>query len=69
MLENPEILVKMVHESGAHSTDMQSEESVEHLCNKCKEYAANWKPEAEALWEKHHFVQKGYCNYKKKDAE
>ena len=69
MLENPEILVKMVHESGAHSTDMQSEESVEHLCDKCKEYAANWKPEAEALWEKHHFVQKGYCNYKKKDAE
>ena len=59
MLENPEILVKMVHESGAHSTDMQSEESVEHLCDKCKEYAANWKPEAEALWEKHHFVQKG----------
>ena len=48
---------------------MQSEESVEHLCDKCKEYAANWKPEAEALWEKHHFVQKGYCNYKKKSAE
>lgn len=67
MLENPEILEKMVKETGAHSTDMQSEEPVEHLCGKCKEYAANWKPEAEALWEKHHFVQKGYSNYKKRE--
>lgn len=66
MLENPDILVKMVHETGAHSTDLQSEENVEHLCDKCREYAENWKPEAEALWEKQHFVQKGYCNYKKK---
>ncbi|QNM04816.1 radical SAM protein [Qiania dongpingensis] len=66
MLENPEILEQMVRETGAHSTDLQSEEPVEHLCEKCREYAAEWKPEAEALWEKHHFEQKGYCNYKNK---
>ena len=36
MLENPELLEKMVHETGAHSTDLQSPESVEHLCEKCK---------------------------------
>ena len=66
MLENPEILERMVKETGAHSTDMQSEEPVEHLCSKCRDYAENWKPEAETLWEKHHYVQKGYTNYKKK---
>ena len=44
MLENPELLQKMVHETGAHSTDLQSPESVEHLCEKCKSYAANWQP-------------------------
>ena len=31
MLENPEFIEKMVHETGAHSTDPQSPESVEHL--------------------------------------
>ena len=64
MLENPELLQKMVRETGAHSTDLMSEESAEHLCGKCRHYAEEWGPEAEALWEKHHFVPKGYCNYK-----
>ena len=52
MLENPEMLQMMVEKSGAHSTDMQSPESAEHLCGKCEEYAANWAPEADRLWEK-----------------
>ena len=45
----------MVAQSGAHSTDLESPESAEHLCEKCKAYAACWKPEAEKLWaeEKH----------------
>ena len=51
MLENPDMLVKMVHESGAKSTDLESPESVEHLCDKCKDYATCWAPEAEKLWE------------------
>ena len=50
MLENPELLQKMVHETGAHSTDLQSPESVEHLCEKCKSYAANWQPTADEIW-------------------
>lgn len=50
MLENPDILRKMVRESNAHSTDPQSPESVEHLCSKCDQYAAHWKPSAEAIW-------------------
>jgi hypothetical protein len=35
MLENPEKLRAMVNKAGAHSTDPQSPESVEHLCAKC----------------------------------
>ena len=50
MLENPERLRKMVAESGAHSTDPMSPESVEHLCAKCDQYAAQWKPVADELW-------------------
>ena len=52
MLENPERLRKMVADSGAHSTDPMSLESVEHLCSKCDQYAAHWAPEAERLWKK-----------------
>ena len=31
--------VKHKVETGAHSTDLQSPDSVEHLCGKCAEYA------------------------------
>ena len=51
MLENPEKLREMVHHTGAHSTDLQSPESVDHLCDKCASYAQSWEPEAERLWE------------------
>ena len=50
MLENPEKLREMVHRTGAHSTDLQSPESVDHLCDKCTSYAQCWKPEADRLW-------------------
>ena len=50
MLENPEKLRAMVEASGAHSTDMQSPETADHLCAKCDAYAACWKPAADALW-------------------
>jgi len=50
MLENPECIQKMVKETGAHSTDPMSPESVEHLCSKTCGYAACWKEKADALW-------------------
>lgn len=50
MLENPELLRKMVHDTGAHSTDLQSPESVDHLCDKCASYAQRWSPQADRLW-------------------
>ncbi len=51
MLENPEKLREMVAKTGAHSTDLQSPETVEHLCGKCDSYARCWQPTAEKLWE------------------
>ena len=50
MLENPEKLRAMVAQSGAHSTDMQSPETAEHLCAKCDAYAVCWRPVADDLW-------------------
>ena len=64
MLENPELLEKMVHETGAHSTDLQSPESVDHLCDKCKSYAANWQPTADEIWSHHKIRESRYENYK-----
>lgn len=70
MLENPEILQQMVHETGAKSTDLQSPETVEHLCGKCAEYARNWQPCAEELWgqkEHHEHKYENYKNWKPKE--
>ena len=50
MLENPEILQRIVHETHVKSTDLQSPESVEHLCGKCIDYADNWKEKADEIW-------------------
>ena len=54
MLENPEILQKMVEETGAVSTDLMQPESAEELCGKCAQYAENWSPTADRLWEETH---------------
>lgn len=51
MLENPDKLREMVEKTGARSTDLQSPESVEHLCDKCQGYAQSWAPTAQRLWE------------------
>ena len=50
MLENPEALRTMVKKTGAVSTDYQSPESVDHLCDKTTPYAEGWKGTAEGLW-------------------
>ena len=54
MLENPDLLPEMVKRSGARSTDLEAPESAEHLCEKCKAYAACWQPTAEQLWDEEH---------------
>ena len=65
MLENPEFLQKMVHETGAHQTNMESPETVEHLCNKCKAYADEWKGHADKIWAEEAHKTPQYTNYKK----
>ncbi|MCI7812767.1 MAG: radical SAM protein [Lachnospiraceae bacterium] len=50
MLENPEKLRAMVKDTGAVSTDYQSPESVDHLCDKTALYAEKWTPKADELW-------------------
>ena len=54
MLENPERLRELVKKTGAHSTDLQSPESADHLCDKCVRYAECWKPTADRLWQQSH---------------
>ena len=54
MLENPEKLRAMVKATGAVSTDYESPESVDHLCDKTTPYADNWMPKSEELWDKCH---------------
>ena len=51
MLENPECLRKIVHETGAKSTDLLAPEDVETLCARCDKYAAAWAPEGQKLWD------------------
>lgn len=50
MLENPDMLRKMVAQSGAKSTDLIVAESADELCSKCDCYAAAWAPKAEEIW-------------------
>ena len=59
------LLRKMVNESGAKSTDLQSPEAVEHLCGKCHTYAKDWETVASELWESKDHKKPRYENYKK----
>lgn len=68
MLENPEILQQMAESAGAKSTDLQSPESVTHLCGKCEAYAKEWKPEAERLWEERKEEKRQIEKEKQKDS-
>ncbi|MDO4617874.1 MAG: radical SAM protein [Lachnospiraceae bacterium] len=67
MLENPELIKKMVHESGAHSTDLESPEEVEHLCEKCEHYAEHWGKAADQIWAEQKHKDPKYTNYKKEN--
>ena len=60
MLENPELLQKMVAETGAHSTDLESPETAAHLCSKCTEYAKIWEPYADKVWAEEVHKEKEY---------
>ena len=49
-LKSPIFMRAMVKETGAVSTDYQSPESVDHLCDKTTPYAQQWENTAQTLW-------------------
>ena len=63
MLENPELIKRMVEETGAHNTDLEEHESVDELCNKCKKYAEQWTPVADRIWSEKEHTPQPYQNY------
>ncbi len=63
MLENPQCLRQMIEETGAHQTNLESPETVEHLCGKCDAYAKEWAPAAEEYWSTHTHPKREYGNY------
>ena len=67
MLENPELLKKMVADTGAHSTEFLEPESADELCAKCSKYAMMWKPKAGELWANNPHHKQYYENYKKEN--
>ena len=69
MLENPEILQELVQKTNAHSTDLESPETVEHLCEKCTAYAAKWAPAADEIWCKTEHKERRYQNYAPENRE
>ena len=69
MLENPALLREMIARTGAHQTNLESPESVEHLCAKCDAYAQNWAPVAEEYWQTHTHAQHDYENYSQEKRE
>ena len=69
MLENPQLLRQIVNETGAYGTNEESEESVEHLCSKCDDYAAEWAPVADEVWASQEHKPKSYEGYSKLHTE
>lgn len=69
MLENPQLLREMVKATGAHQTNLESPEDVDHLCAKCDDYAAKWAPAAEEIWNSKEHKRPKYENYTKEKRE
>ncbi|MGX8728955.1 MAG: SPASM domain-containing protein, partial [Lachnospiraceae bacterium] len=63
MLENPDLLRAMVKKTGAHQTNLESAESVDHLCDKCDEYAKTWASDAKEIWDSQPHKRPSYENY------
>lgn len=51
VLDNPGKLTKMVDETGAHSTDLQSPERACDYCDRCIPTAERWAPVAKEIWD------------------
>ncbi len=56
VMDNPGAIKKIVEESGAKSTDIQSPEKVEDLFNKTVDVARRWKETADKMAAEHGFI-------------
>lgn len=54
MLEKPDKLREIIAKTGAQSSNLEGEETVEVLCGRCDAYAKRWSPTADRLWELDH---------------
>ena len=54
MLENPDKLREIIAKTGAKSSNLEGEETVEMLCSRCDRYAQEWVATADKLWEIDH---------------
>ena len=50
-VENPDILRRIIKETGAKSTDHLINEDVDELCDKCVDFSKAWAPVAKELWD------------------
>ncbi len=63
MLENPGQLKQMVEATGAHQTNEESPEEVDHLIAKTVPYAKAWQPVADRIWAEEKHKKPVYENY------
>lgn len=69
MLENPQLLRQIVEATGAHQTNLESPESVDHLCEKCDAYSKEWAPVADKIWAEQSHKRPAYENYTEEKKE
>lgn len=58
LLDNPDALMEIIEQSGAHSTDMEAPEDVCRLCAKTAGAAELWAKRADELWRQREGVSK-----------
>ncbi|MCG0278525.1 MAG: radical SAM protein [Thermanaeromonas sp.] len=54
LIDCPEMLQEIVHESGAYCTQLHDKESVDEFAAKLKPYAQEWGRLADSIWEEKH---------------
>lgn len=66
LLDNPDALAEMVHETGAKSTDYTHPEDVDELTSKTREAAAAWAEKSAPIW---HASPKGRLSDRLKETQ
>ena len=53
----------MVKETKAKNTNLESPETVDELTQKCEDYAKEWEPVADRIWNETEHKEHRYQNY------